>query len=423
MKKNFTFYLFLLITPVIAQQNIWNETKKQTQEISDLIERNSTPKSFKMFKLNDAILNQSLNTLRNRGVSSTQIISIPNQDGKLIQFKVKEASVLSPELQSKFPDIKSYRGISLDGQSTVRFSYSPYHGLSAVIKSEGNSKTYIDAYTKDLKTYITYTKKNVDNTLQFICNTNTLEIESQAQDIENQLLTNRPATITDGMLRTYRLALSTTVEYSAFHINRAGISTSTLEEKKAVVLSALNVAMTRVNEVYENELSITMQLVPNNDQIIFIDSDNFTNNSGSALLGENQTVVDEVIGTDNYDIGHVFSTGGGGIATLRSPCSPRKARGVTGLSSPINDPFYIDYVAHEMGHQFGANHTFHSTRGSCGGGNKNASTSIEPGSGSTIMAMPEFVVLKTYKIIVMLTLVRLALEKLTRLCVREEHVL
>ena len=178
-------------------------------------------------------------------------------------------------------------------------------------------------------------------------------------------------------LRTYRLANAATVEYTNFH----GGSVSS-------GLSAIVTAINRVTGIYEVELTIRMELVPNNDQLVFTNAtgDSYSNNNTFAMLNQNQSVIDSTIGNANYDIGHVFGTSGGGVAGLGVVgITGQKARGVSSLGVPVGDPFSVDYVAHEMGHQYGGSHTFNGDSSSCSG-NRTGSSAYEPGSGSTIQA-------------------------------------
>ncbi len=196
-----------------------------------------------------------------------------------------------------------------------------------------------------------------------------------------------PEVISGTQLRTYRLALAADWEYC----NAVGGNTV------AGCLAAQVLIMNRVNGVYEKDVAIHMNIVANNNLIVFAGdntgcggpctsaNDPYTDNDGSAMLSQNQTTCDTKIGSANYDIGHVFSTGGGGVAFLGVPCGSSKAGGVTGLPNPVGDDFAIDYVAHEMGHQWGANHTFNGNVSNCSGGNRSGGSAYDP-ERNTIMA-------------------------------------
>ena len=311
------------------------------------------------------------------GQAVPAVIQLPDPDGGFQAFRVYESSVMAPELEAQFPEIKTYVGQGLDDRAaTLRMDATPLGFHAQVISPRGT--WYIDPFSKDnTQDYAVFYRRDYKRTMAWRCDTPDAagaqaDPLAQIEDVNGgQLLASGPT------LRTYRLALACTGEYSAFF-------GGTTANSAAAIASAVN----RVSGIYEIDLGIRLVLVANNNNLIYLNSatDPYTNSNGSTMLSENQTNINSVIGSANYDIGHVFSTGGGGIAGLGVVCGASKAQGVTGSPSPTGDAFWIDYVAHEMGHQFGGNHTFNSSTSNCGGGNRNASTAYEIGSGSTIMA-------------------------------------
>lgn len=303
--------------------------------------------------------------------------SIPTPDGQNLAVVLIEDSVMASALAAKFPSIKSYKAINKNGKQIGRFSFSP-KGIHGMYR-HNNEWAYIDPmFVKPTNQYISYYKKDAQRVGVYSFN----EIFSKSFDSRNNRLVDVDLNIenaeqlaaTGDTLTTYRLAVSVTAEYTEFH-------GATVE----MALAAINVVLNRINQVFLKDLAVQFQLVNGNDAIIFTDAetDPFNNNSDDIDL--NQAVVDSAIGVANYDIGHVFTTSDGGVAALGSVCGSSKAEGLTGLPSPTGDSFYIDYVAHEIGHQFDGGHSYNGTGGACGN-QRSASTAWEPGSGSTIMS-------------------------------------
>ncbi|PJJ58940.1 putative secreted protein (Por secretion system target) [Hymenobacter chitinivorans DSM 11115] len=312
--------------------------------------------------------------------NSSTVVSLPLPDGSSQRFRVVEVPVMHPALAARYPEIKTYAAQGIDDPAaTARLDVSPA-GFHAMITRPQGQTVYIDpAAQGDNVHHLVFDRQSMNpSNLGRVC----LNSEQQDFDLPQPASFQR---IPNGtQLRTYRLALACTGEYAA-----------TKGGTKAGALAGMVTTMNRVNGVYEKEVAVRLVLIANTDQVIYTDAstDPFTNNDGFVLLNENQRTISTIIGDANYDIGHVFSTGGGGVAQKPSVCLPvnstytqGKARGVTGLTNPVGDAFDIDYVAHEMGHQFGGDHTFNSNTGSCAGGNRSAVSAYEPGSGVTIMA-------------------------------------
>lgn len=386
MKKNLPFFTlaFFCFSMAFAQSGLWTPISESDAR-SAKVNRNVTPTSYRLYRLNLSAMRNTLAAAPLRGQSgarSNVVIELPNATGQLEHFRVIETPIMEPALAIKYPMIKSYAAQGIDDPTAVaRFSVTQF-GLHSMTLSAQKSTAYIDPYTTDTQSYIVYDRASLNRPVNdFACLTDEVPLKSLQQDrrSENRVLSDAD----DKKLRTYRLAQSCTAEYGNIF---AG--TGTDAEKKANIQAQMAITMTRVNGVYENDLAITMIFVANNDAVIYFGATNSDPWNGEYNTQTGVT-IDANIGFSNYDIGHNFNTSGGGNAgCIGCVCSPdtnpngnHKGTGMTGRSNPTGDAFDIDYVAHEMGHQFGGYHI----QSSSGCRSGNGSTEVEPGSGSSIM--------------------------------------
>ena len=371
--------LFFIQQQASAQGNIWIDIAEPSIEMTG--QRGCIPEHYRTLRLDREGMRELLATapqesLNDQSRGNTGLLfTLPMPDGSTTDFRIFETFVMHPELAAKFPEIKTYAGQGVtDAGATIRVDFTPHGFHAMILSSKGN--IFIDPYCKDNSTdYICYDKKDLNRPNTFVCENSNDDPFSHRGIVPSDATGQKSSGAT---LRTYRLALACTGEYAA-----------TKGGTVAGALAGMTTTVNRVNGVFEKEVSVRLVLVANNNLIIYTNAatDPYSNFNGGSMLSENQTTCDGIIGTANYDIGHVFSTGGGGVAFLGCICLPSaKAGGVTGLTNPVGDAFDIDYVAHEIGHQHGGNHTFNSITSNCGGGNRAANSAYEPGSGITIMA-------------------------------------
>jgi hypothetical protein len=331
--------------------------------------------SFLVFDVNFQQLNTQLNgsDIPHRNdiqPSNHLIIELPNPDGSFDTYRVFKNTTMHPVLAAAYPEIRAYDVIGVSDRSKKgKIDITP-QGFHAMIFDRSNGTFFIDPLAQGNTTnYMVYYKRDFVTSKIMSCFHDD-EAQSAAADIienENEIAISYASCA----LRTYRLAVAATGEYTTFHGGTV-----------ALALAAQVTSMNRVNGVYEKEIAITMTIIANNNLIVYTNASNdpYTNGTPGTMITQNQNNINSVIGSANYDIGHVFGTNSGGLAGLGVVCSNNnKARGVTGSAAPVGDPFDIDYVAHEIGHQFGGNHTQNN------GCNSVNSARYEPGSASTIM--------------------------------------
>ncbi|MGU5772199.1 reprolysin-like metallopeptidase [Aeromonas allosaccharophila] len=303
-------------------------------------------------------------------------LTLPLPDGGEVTFALEAYDVLPADLAAKYPQIRTFKGYNpAHPVDTGRFDLGP-QGFHAMFSHQGQM-VFVDPL-RNAEGYAVYYQKDAHSRL-----------EEDADKVIGPGVSKlvRKVQVDGNARKRYTIAISAAGEYTRYH----GGST-------VLALAAITTLLNRVNEVYQRDVGAEFVLASGNDSVIFSDpaSDPFDNTDADADRNvdvQAQAFADGDLGA--FDIGHVLNTGGGGLAGLGVLCVDAmppyyaygaKSSGMTGSSDPVGDAFFIDYVAHEIGHQFGADHTFNGTTGSCGGGNRATGQAFEPGSGSSIMA-------------------------------------
>jgi len=379
MKKISTLVIILIGVYSLSAQQLWRKLNKTTaiQQQKELYLDEKLPKKYQLFTLKSSDFLKL--SARTSGAKKTSI-QLPDEHGNLSEFYLEKLQIFHSELAKKYPSIQSFRGVNVTNNAITASISMGANGVHATITAPNRQPVIIAPFAKNKSQYIVYSKKDLDVLKEpFVCKV--FGAGSLLHNISTIKKDNA------SLLRSYRIAIVASAEYAQYHLNREGVGNSASEaQKKATVLSAINTLLTRVNEIFERELSVNFTLVANNDKIIFFDTntDGITNSSVTKMLEESQTICDREIGNANYDIGHLISQGeNNGLAAGGTIClTGQKGRAVTSKLVPIGDSFAVDFFAHEIGHQFGAYHTFNN---SCSD-NRNPLSAAEPGSGSSIMS-------------------------------------
>ena len=372
-----------------SSDGVWKFTEDNLSQIA--APQDGPLRSYRRLNLSRAALSAILSQAPIESSAAGEkrpILSLPSADGTFLRFSIVESPILAPELAARFPEIKTYTARGIDDPNVItRFDWTAL-GFHAIILSSKGTVLIEPSTLGNFENYIVYFQGNavIDSAE---CAVTTDEQQSALMKNPSAKQTSAPPSdVTSGTnLRTYRLAAAATAEYTQAY------GGGTVPGG----LSAITTTINLVDAIYERDVAIRLTLIGNNDAIIFTDSatDGYTSDSANLLIGENQTKLDSVIGSANYDVGHVFDgrllTGGAfswvGLGSFGVVCqNGSKARGVDIFRSVSPTSVYAYYsAAHEIGHQFNATHTFNTTSGTCGG-QRAPSTAYEPFNGSTIMA-------------------------------------
>lgn len=370
----FSLLFFFLFPPLLTAQNFWQDANER-----DLItngDRRIVPKAARFLQVDADALREQLWAIPHEAdidpANSPATLSLPMPNGETATFRLVAYDISEAAGLDRFPDIRTWYGFNEANPRQTIFLDWTERGFHASVRFGEEEAYFIDPlYRGELGFYQSYYIKDFTGAKDFSCSIDDYNVPTDS--IVTPTGVGRSAGDCD--LREYITAIAATAEYSNYH----GASSAS---QSGLVQSAIVTTTNRLNQVMTRDLALRLTLIGNNDDVYYYNTstDPYTGTSAGALLNENTPNLNSVLGTGSYDLGHVFSAGfNSGVAYLRSTCGGNRGGGVTGRTTPENDPFDIDYVAHEMGHQLGGNHT---QNNNC---NYSSSAGMEPGSAATIM--------------------------------------
>lgn len=367
-----------LLLPLVATalprtdpQQLWRDVERGSVPARG--ERWIEPQTYRALTLDYSALQAQL---ARAGEAAAIEITLPMPDGGYARFSVVESLVVEPALLAKYPMLRTYAGHGLDDDAArVRLDAS-HLGFHAQVLSPHGDFLIDPLQTRDNEHYAAYFRRDhTDDGKHYRCETDDAVVAELPKRAAPMFPKGTPNTVGPA-LRTLRLAMAATSAY-----------TNTFGGTVADGLAGLTTLVNRLNGVYERDLGLRLVLVASNDLIVYTTANPGPLPDPPSNHGQNQSVIDGAIGSANYDLGHAVggAGSGGSITPLGNVCTSQKAQGYTAFNPPRGDIFDIDYVAHELGHQLGANHTWNGCS-SASASQWTASSAMEPGSGTTIMA-------------------------------------
>ncbi len=381
-----------LSAPAIAQtpNNFWTPAPESAATaVPQSAFRVPPPVQFRLFQVDYATLAGTLATapmeFTDLARQQPLLITLPMADGSFQTFKIAESPVMAPELTAKYPAIHTYAGSAVNHSGlTVRLGVG-YKGFHAYVFSLDGHVQLVEPYGEASgNLYMTYRMEDqrpdpaLENRRCGLTNSDVTAFPTTVAPVSAERA-NAPVT-----LKKYRAAISAQAEYSQFHGGT-----------KPLVLSEIVDAIDFIVAIQERDFAIRLELIPNNDTLIYLDpaTDPYDGDLVTDWFVQNPQPTNLRVGINNYDIGHVFTQVDppngvyvAGIASISGVCTQiDKARAGSSLPSPSGAGFYI-IAAHEMGHQLSGTHTFNNCVGAADA--RTGSTAYEPGGGATVMGYP-----------------------------------